>query len=113
MLPTLRDGDLVELRPVAGLSRGDVVTFLSEGGLLTHRVVAVDGGEVRCRGDDKLWDDRPVPLQAVLGRVETVVGRGPLLRVDPLWSAIGLRRVARVARHRLRQLTGRLPLQGR
>jgi hypothetical protein len=72
MGPTLPDG--VHVRIQCGTRRvrqpGAVVTFLTEPGLVTHRVVACRGDHVLTRGDATGACDPPVPLDCVLGTVD-------------------------------------------
>ena len=77
MTPALSIGDLVVVRPVdaSALHVGDIATYREQsGGLVTHRIVAVDGeGASRTytfRGDaNASADPEPVPADAVQGRV--------------------------------------------
>jgi len=81
MEPTFRDSDLLEIRPY-GTRRvrpGDVVCFNSpdKGTTVVHRVVAVDSGGIRTRGDNNSTDDpRVLPAGDVIGRTEAAQ-RGP------------------------------------
>lgn len=83
MRPTLRDGALVEVAPLAKGERvavGDVVLVrfghgdVGLGGLVLHRVIdAPDaGGRLRTRGDGRRMADSPTERDAVLGRAVAV-----------------------------------------
>lgn len=102
MVPTLKPEEIVFVEPCSGPRPGDIVAFALGDGLLVHRVVRVEGGSVTCRGDNRLADDPPVPLEAILGKVVQVAGRKrvPDRRRD-------------VARVRLRQFRVRVSLRPR
>ena len=56
------------------LQVGDMIAFIADDApvLWLHRVVRVAADAVVTRGDTNGFDDPPVPLSAVLGRVEAV-----------------------------------------
>jgi hypothetical protein len=75
MLPALWPGDIVEIAPctISGLRAGEIVLAWRDGRLFLHRYVSrCDlGGFLLC-GDSMPSPDRPVPPEALLGRL---VGR--------------------------------------
>jgi|WetSurMetagenome_2_1015567.scaffolds.fasta_scaffold35276_3 signal peptidase I len=95
MSPAVAKGDLVIVGPSGGtlthpLSPGSVVTFRVGGGLVTHRVVAIEGGRLITRGDavgsnDPWTVDRSDVTGVMMARIPKV-GMVPQL----LWSAYGL-----------------------
>lgn len=74
MRPTIPDGSLVTLGPVApGAVRvGDVVLVQVGDGASLHRVVARWAGLVWTKGDLNPWRDPPVPAASVIGRALSV-----------------------------------------
>jgi signal peptidase len=83
MYPTIRDGEMVTVVPVApaGIRRGDIVLYRSEKGVIAHRVERVrrKAGRIvylRLRGDASDSFDRPVQPEQVLGRVQAVERSG-------------------------------------
>ncbi len=79
MVPWIRDGDVIEVVPVAmdQVQVGDVVFFRRGRLLLVHRVIQrrVDGEKVQwiTRGDNHCQDDGPMDRPAdLIGRVEKV-----------------------------------------
>ena len=107
MMPVIRPGDTVLIRPLSACRTGQVVVVARGDRLVTHRVVRVTGGTVVCRGDSLVHADPPVPVDRVLGEVVEVVGRGPL-PVEP-WRVRFAR--ARAVTARFVRLTARLPLE--
>lgn len=111
MLPLLRDGDRVEIRPAApqDLRRGDLLVFQQGEHLVVHRLVARRGEEWIARGDNLPDRDPPIPRQAVLGRVRRVDGaagridlsRGPWPRAQALLGRLAEARRGAGRRDRL------------
>ena len=106
MYPTIRDGEVITIAPVASheVVHGDVLLCRHDARMLAHRLVAVTarGGERRFhfRGDAKAECDAPVGADAVLGKVISVFRNG---RTAPLCGGrvrlrLGARRVASRAR---------------
>ncbi len=84
MLPWLRDGDLVEIRPAppAGVRIGDVLCYEPSPGRLTlHRVVASDECGFVTRGDALAYVE-DVPAASVLGVVVAVERGNRVRRLD-------------------------------
>ena len=76
MEPTLNTGDIAVSRRVdpAGLQLGDVVTYNSTSGLVTHRIVGLDmtpqGPFFQMKGDANLSaDPRPIPAHRIVAKV--------------------------------------------
>ena len=91
MLPTLSSGDIVLIRPCERPRLGDVVTFVLDGRLVTHRLIQADAAGLVCRGDNRLRPDRRVENPALIGRVVEVNGHpapnrtAQLVRVRLRW----------------------------
>ena len=67
MEPTLQIGDLVIVREGADYGVGRIVVFQSEGSLVVHRVVEMDGDTIVTRGDANNADDQPISTADVKG----------------------------------------------
>lgn len=75
MLPSIRPGDEVELRPGSSheIEIGDVVAYRRDGRLFVHRVVGKNPeGELVTRGDTLPQPDAPVSESELLGVVSAV-----------------------------------------
>lgn len=89
MFPFIRDGDVITVSPLHGLSPGigDVVVFRdpSAGRLLVHRAVGRRGGFYIMRGDNAEAADGCVPARSIIGRVTGVEreGKGVSLGLGP------------------------------
>jgi len=79
---SIRDGELMEVRyiPPKEISRGDIVLFMKEGKLFSHRVIRIieGDGELKfvIKGDVLLDIDGYIPSSAIIGRVEGVIREG-------------------------------------
>ncbi|MCA9969078.1 MAG: signal peptidase I [Anaerolineales bacterium] len=86
MSPLLQPGDQVRLEAVTqtALQPGDIITFMSQGLINTHRywgVLHENGPErhLQTRGDRSLTFDQPVPASNLIGRVILKRHRGRVL----------------------------------
>jgi len=72
MRPLFAPGDTLRIRPAraADLRPGDVIIVDLGGQLLCHRLVYVAGDHFVSRGDDAPEHDPPLPLDAIIGRVD-------------------------------------------
>lgn len=104
MRPFIRDGDVLDVRPVGArrLRRGDVVLFRDgEGRLLAHRVVRVGPAGLVVQGDALVWPDGPVGYDQLLGRVSAIERDGKQIPVEGRWRRwsallfLGFRRARR------------------
>jgi len=107
MQPTIEDGELITVAPVApeSVKRGDILLYQNERGVFAHRVVGVVTGTLPLlqgdcplfllRGDASVSCDPPVAREQVIGQV-VAVQRGErslaldsrpanLLRLARLW----------------------------
>jgi hypothetical protein len=89
MTPFIRDGETIEVVPVAGLDLriGDIAFYWTEEGHpLAHRLIGKwwqDGVPfVQTRGDNCNRSDRPIPCRQVAGSVPAVYRRGKWHRLD-------------------------------
>ena len=103
MRPTILSGELIRVVPASGVARGDVLTFLLDDAVVTHRVIRVTVAELVCRGDNRPFADPPVTLSRHRSCRE-VVGRGPLAGGRRALAAVDARRAVTVAHMRARRL---------
>ena len=94
MAPLVGDGEQVCVTAARAYWPGDVVVFrAADGRLLAHRLLGYRPHEGRfalvTRGDACIVHDAPVPLAAVLGRIETA-RPGLALRAGSLLRFFGL-----------------------
>lgn len=85
MWPTLRDGELVLVRPASfmALRVGDVVLYERGESLVLHRVVRRVAGVVWVQGDARPWPDGQLEAEALVGRVPRRLGDGLRGRLVP------------------------------
>jgi len=74
MKPLVRSGSLLRVVPARGEAKiGDIALVrLENGGVIIHRVVAIDGGRVTTKGDAYVTPDGAVDRSRILGRVVAV-----------------------------------------
>jgi hypothetical protein len=82
MLPAIRPRDVLFVRACAAERArvGDIVVFLREGRLFSHRVVARHGARLVTRGDAVPATDAPVEPHELLGCVRRVLRGSRVLR---------------------------------
>ncbi len=92
MFPLIRPGDLLTVAPVTALRRGDVLlSQRDDGKWVCHRLIRSTADSVSLRGDALSSVDRPVPRDAVLGRVIAIERDGRVRRLDgPAGRLIGI-----------------------
>jgi signal peptidase I len=95
MRPMLDDGDVVMIAPIdpATINSQDIILITTPSGTaLIHRVVAIQNMEgsiyALTRGDGSSYQDTPVPLNKVLGRV-TALRRKGKGKVIPVYHSSG------------------------
>lgn len=84
MQPTIEDGEVITVRPVApgAVTHGDILLYRGKSGLIAHRVVGLtrsvrrEGVTCLTRGDASVDRDDPVGPEQVLGRVTAVQREG-------------------------------------
>lgn len=98
MSPFVRDGDILEVRPVdaAAIRYADIVLYCRENRrLIAHRVVGGTGNqhpvELLVQGDASLSSTEIVSLKSVLGRVVSVQRNDkPIVMDTGLWRWLGV-----------------------
>lgn len=116
MTPFIKDGDILEVRPVAtaAIRRADVVLYRREqhGGLVAHRVVDLNPGSphvLSLQGDASLFDKETVASTSVLGRVVNVQRNDKVMTLDAgpwYWLGWGWVALSPFSRRLYRMLVG-------
>ena len=85
MYPTFKPGQILHINTRAcDIGPGDIIVFLhqSQGRLTVHRVVKAGREGFITRGDNnRRYDDSPIALVHVLGRIEYLEHKGKVRRV--------------------------------
>lgn len=97
MLPSLSDGEEVEVVLGAPVAAGDVVLFMDGEVAILHRVLCVRAGRVTTQGDGAPRPDAPFDAARILGVARVPRRSGLAMR----------RRVAELARASVRAILGR------
>ena len=93
MLPTIQDGEIVHVRPVAGdmLKIGDIVLLRSGTEFKAHRIIRKRGKYFITRGDAGVDTDGEVRCDQILGRViaKEPINSHRLVRLDGMRTRLG------------------------
>jgi signal peptidase I len=93
MLPTIQDGEIVHVRPVAGnmLRIGDIVLLRSGAEFKAHRIIRKRGECFITRGDAGVDTDGEIRCDQILGRViaKESVDSHRLVRLDGVRTRLG------------------------
>ncbi len=94
MIPTLQQGDGLELEPADNLHVGDVVVYRHDRLFICHRIHRIEGHRVFLRGDANVGAFEEADVRHVMGRVTCLVRRGTRIAVGP-YSRATVGRVGR------------------
>jgi hypothetical protein len=86
MIPWLRQGDTVTVKPVERCRPGDIVLWRRGDALTMHRVVARSKGHVITKGDALDHLDKPVAPGDILGQAVARERQGKVSCLDSFWS---------------------------
>lgn len=80
MYPIIASGDEVKIEPRKEFPKqGEIIAYLCHGKIVCHRVVSVrhkaNGWFVTSRGDTHESDDAEIPLELIIGKVESIKRR--------------------------------------
>lgn len=102
MYPTILDGDIVVVEPatIDTIGVGDIVLSSSRDKLLVHRVVELEGGKFRTRGDSLAFIDESSNEDRLLGRVVAVEP----MRLGFVLSRMAARTLGRASTPTIRRL---------
>jgi hypothetical protein len=93
MLPTIQDGEIVHVKPVAGdmLRIGDIVLLRTGGQFKAHRIIRKRGQHFITRGDAGMDTDGEIRCDQILGRVtaKEAVSSRRLVRLDGIKARFG------------------------
>ncbi len=69
MEPTLHKGDLLFVKEKTEFNIGDIVVYQSEGILVVHRIVDIEGSIITTKGDANNTSDEPFSSEYIKGKV--------------------------------------------
>lgn len=74
MSPSIEPDDLVITKKQDSYAEGDIITFLSDGTSVTHRIVSANDDGYRTKGDaNNTEDGSPVKTESVTGKVVLII----------------------------------------
>lgn len=69
MSPAIEVGDLIIIKDADSYQINDIVTFRSGSSLVTHRIIALDGGKAITKGDfNNVADKAPIEISDIVGK---------------------------------------------
>ncbi len=70
MEPTLYIHDVILVKITKeNLNKGDIIAFLNEKSIITHRIVFIDGDVITVKGDNNNAIDSPIKREQVVGKI--------------------------------------------
>lgn len=80
MEPTLNVKDLIIVKITKDVSVNDIVTYIEEDNLITHRVISINGDNLTTQGDANNSIDNNIIKDAIIGKTVYVIKKGGLIR---------------------------------
>lgn len=74
MTPTLNVGDIILVKKELSYQEKDVITFKTDDGTLTHRIVKINGDEIITKGDANSSADKPITEGVIEGKLVRKLG---------------------------------------
>ena len=68
MEPNLKVNDIIMVKSVDKYNVGDIVSFIRNGEIITHRIISINGDEIITRGDANNTEDAPIKIGDILGK---------------------------------------------
>ena len=69
MEPTIKVGDEIFIKLTNEVEKNDIITFKADGGIITHRLVRIDGNDYITKGDNNDSEDKPITKNDIIGKV--------------------------------------------
>lgn len=80
MEPTLNVKDLIIVKITKDVSVNDIVTYIEEDNLITHRVISINGDNLTTQGDANNSIDNNIKKATIIGKTVYVIKKGGLIR---------------------------------
>ena len=69
MANTINVGDIVLVKITESVSENDIIVYESEDGIITHRLISIDGENFIAKGDANNQEDDPIKKEQIIGKV--------------------------------------------
>ena len=69
MANTINVGDIVFVKITESVSENDIIVYESEDGIITHRLISIDGENFIAKGDANNQEDDPIKKEQLIGKV--------------------------------------------
>ena len=68
MANTLKTNDYILVMKSNNYKKGDIVTFIKEDRIVTHRIVDINGSKITTKGDANFNVDKPITKDKIIGK---------------------------------------------
>ncbi len=69
MEPTIKKEDIILAKITKDVKENDIIVFEKENGIITHRIIKIDGNSIITKGDNNNSVDEPIENSEVIGKV--------------------------------------------
>lgn len=69
MANTINVGDIVFVKITESVSENDIIVYESDDGIITHRLISIDGENFIAKGDANNQEDDPIKKEQIIGKV--------------------------------------------
>ena len=69
MANTINVGDIVFVKITESVSENDIIVYESDDGIITHRLISIDGENFIAKGDANNQKDDPIKKEQIIGKV--------------------------------------------
>ncbi len=69
MSGTIEKGDIIIVKITKDVKNNDIVTYQSEGSIITHRIISMNEAEIITKGDSNNSQDDPITKEQIVGKV--------------------------------------------
>lgn len=73
MYPTISEGDIVFVKIGKDVKLDDIITYESDGNIITHRIIEIKEEEIIAQGDNNNTQDEPIKKDEVIGKVTYII----------------------------------------
>lgn len=73
MLPTIKIGDVVIVKITNEVDVNDIIVYIDEDNIITHRLIEKDGEKIITRGDANNSEDKPIEENMIIGEVVKII----------------------------------------
>ena len=73
MSPTIEVGDVVITKLTKEVKENDIIVYIDENNIITHRLIEKNGNKIITRGDANNSEDKPIEEKMIIGEVVKII----------------------------------------